>query len=55
MDERSEVYFSLLRENRANIPSSYSSVDLGNVSPVKNQVVAPVFPAVSSEELKYFP
>ena len=38
MDERSERYFSLLRESRESIPSSYSSLDLGIVSPVKHQV-----------------
>ena len=38
MDQRSERYFSELKESRDSIPSSYSSVDLGLVSPVKSQV-----------------
>ena len=38
VDAKSEKYFSKLREDRTSIPESYSSVDLGIVSPVKNQV-----------------
>ena len=37
VDERSEQYFEQFRKNRASAPASYSSVDLGYVSPVKNQ------------------
>jgi len=37
VDERSERYFDQFRYSRASVPSSYSSVDLGLVSPVKNQ------------------
>merc|ERR1719233_1986187 len=37
IDERSERYFDRFRYSRAAIPSSYSSVDLGLVSPVKSQ------------------
>ena len=37
VDERSERYFSELLLKRASTPSSYSAVDLGLVSPVKNQ------------------
>ena len=36
-DERSERYFDKFRFSRASVPSSYSSVDYGNVSPVKSQ------------------
>merc|ERR1719244_2056474 len=36
-DERSEKWFAEYRLNRRGAPSSYSSVDKGNVSPVKNQ------------------
>ena len=35
---RSERYFESVRYSRAAVPASYSSVDLGLVSPVKNQV-----------------
>jgi len=37
VDERSERYFDRFRYSRAAVPSSYSSVDLGLVSPVKAQ------------------
>merc|ERR1719266_2471713 len=37
LDERSERYFDRFRHSRAAAPSSYSSVDLGLVSPVKSQ------------------
>merc|ERR1719192_2080353 len=37
VDERSERYFDRFRYSRAAVPSSYSSVDLGLVSPVKSQ------------------
>jgi len=37
VDERSERYFDTFRFNRGSAPASYSSVALGNVSPVKNQ------------------
>ena len=37
MSEESERYFDKFRQNRANVPSSYSSVERGLVSPVKNQ------------------
>jgi len=37
VDERSEKYFDRFRYSRAAAPASYSSVDLGNVSPVKDQ------------------
>ena len=41
MDEASERYFAAFRADmataRAGVPSSYSSVALGHVSPVKNQ------------------
>merc|ERR1712055_761121 len=36
-DEESENYFDTFRYNRASVPASYSSVDRGHVSPVKNQ------------------
>jgi len=36
-DQESERYFDQFRYSRASIPSSYSSKDLGLVSPVKNQ------------------
>merc|ERR1712241_164028 len=36
-DERSEKFFDAYRYNRQNVPDSYNSVKLGNVSPVKNQ------------------
>jgi len=36
-DEESERYFDTFRYNRASVPDSYSSVDRGYVSPVKNQ------------------
>jgi len=36
-DEESEKYFDTFRFSRASVPSSYSSVDRGYVSPVKNQ------------------
>jgi len=36
-DEESERYFESVRLNRASVPASYSSVDRGFVSPVKNQ------------------
>merc|ERR1712241_1322611 len=36
-DERSEKFFDAYRYNRQNVPESYNSVKLGNVSPVKNQ------------------
>ena len=36
--DRSERYFESVRYSRAAVPASYSSVDLGLVSPVKNQV-----------------
>jgi len=36
-DERSEKYFDRYRLSRNTVPDSYSSVDLGYVSPVKNQ------------------
>ena len=39
VDERSERYFDTFRFNRGSAPASYSSVALGNVSPVKNQVI----------------
>merc|ERR1719219_2185157 len=37
VDERSERYFDQFRYSRAAVPSSYSAVDLGLVSPVKSQ------------------
>ena len=37
VDERSERYFDQFRYSRAVVPNSYSSVDLGLVSPVKAQ------------------
>merc|ERR1712198_766830 len=37
VDERSERYFDRFRYSRVAAPASYSSVDLGNVSPVKDQ------------------
>ena len=37
VDERSEKFFDAYRYNRQNVPDSYNSVKLGNVSPVKNQ------------------
>merc|ERR1712088_254168 len=37
VDERSEKFFDAYRYNRQNVPESYNSVKLGNVSPVKNQ------------------
>merc|ERR1712123_303571 len=37
VDERSERYFDQFRYSRAAVPNSYSSVDLGLVSPVKDQ------------------
>ena len=37
LDEESERYFDTFRYNRASVPASYSSVDRGFVSPVKNQ------------------
>ena len=42
-DERSERYFDMMRLNRNEVPSSYSSVDLGHVSPIKNQVISTFF------------
>ena len=36
-DERSERFFDAYRYRRTNVPDSYNSVSLGNVSPVKNQ------------------
>jgi len=36
-DPDSEAYFDRLRYNRAQLPESYSSVDLGYVSPIKSQ------------------
>merc|ERR1712107_344116 len=38
VDEESERYFDQFRYSRASVPSSYSSKDLGLVSPVKNQL-----------------
>jgi C1A family cysteine protease len=38
VDERSERYFDQFRYSRASVPSSYSSVALGLVSPVKTQI-----------------
>jgi len=37
VDERSERFFEAYRYRRQNVPDSYNSVSLGNVSPVKNQ------------------
>ena len=37
IDEVSERYFDQFRYSRADVPTSYSSVDEGNVSPVQNQ------------------
>merc|ERR1711892_307993 len=37
VDEESERYFDKFRYSRAAIPDSYSSVDEGNVTPVRNQ------------------
>ena len=37
IDEASERYFDKFRYSRASVPRSYSSVDKGNVSPVKSQ------------------
>ena len=37
MSEESERYFDKFRQNRANVPSSCSSVERGLVSPVRNQ------------------
>merc|ERR1712042_319882 len=37
VDERSERYFDTFRYSRSAVPSSYSAVDLGLVSPVKAQ------------------
>merc|ERR1719348_222840 len=37
LDEESERYFDTFRYSRASVPASYSSVDRGYVSPVKNQ------------------
>ena len=37
MDEASEIYFDQFRYSRADAPDSYSSVDEGNVSPVRSQ------------------
>ena len=37
VDARSERYFSSLLTRRASVPASYSAVDAGLVSPVKNQ------------------
>jgi len=37
VDEESERYFDMYRMDRADVPDSYSSVDLGYVSPVKDQ------------------
>jgi len=36
-DKESENYFDTFRYSRASVPESYSSVDRGHVSPVKNQ------------------
>ena len=36
-DDRSEKYFDQFRYNRARVPRSYSAVDEGIVSPIKNQ------------------
>merc|ERR1712088_1234299 len=36
-DERSERFFDAYRYRRTNVPDSYNSVSLGNVSPVKSQ------------------
>ena len=36
-DERSERFYDAYRYSRINVPESYNSVTLGNVSPVKNQ------------------
>ncbi len=36
-DEASERYFDSFRMSRAEVPASYSSVDAGYVTPVKNQ------------------
>jgi len=36
-DERSERFFDAYRFSRTEVPESYNSVSLGNVSPVKNQ------------------
>ena len=36
-DEASERYFDSVRMSRAEVPASYSSVDAGYVTPVKNQ------------------
>ena len=38
IDEKSQNYFNGLSRSRVSIPGSYSSVDLGLVSPVKNQM-----------------
>jgi len=37
VDERSERYFERFNLSRADVPASYNSKDLGNVSPVKDQ------------------
>ena len=37
IDEASERYFDQFRFSRADVPTSYSSVEEGNVSPVQNQ------------------
>jgi len=37
IDEESERYFDMFRYSRASVPDSYSSVDKGFVSPVKDQ------------------
>ena len=43
VDPRSERYFNRFRYSRAAAPAAYSSVDLGLVSPVKNQVILEPF------------
>ena len=48
-DVRSERYFDQFRLNRAEVPQSYSSVDLGLISPAKHQVCIILYRQIRGE------